>query len=320
MIEKRTSAFAMLLVLALVGSAISGAVVASGGSAAVNGPDSAAPGEEVTIFFEITNTGDEDSSHYLEAGKPSGWDVTNREDDGADWSSARQTWSWDVIAAGNSKTPAYTLRIPEDEEPGTYTVSATAGDAGGDRDTATTEITVESESTATPTPTESPTPTPTAEPTPTATPEPTRTPTPTAEPTPTEEPTPTAAQTPTPTFAGGPEDEPSDETPTDTDAPTETGTDTPTDADPSTETDPETSAPTATPSADGTTESTTESNESTSAQTGTDQPATPTEATGGTDGGTSDTEGDGDGFGATPALLALAVAFAWFVATTRNRG
>ena len=156
MIRNRYIAVSIAIVL-LVAGALSVTVAATGGSVSSSGPNSANPGDQVTVSLELTNTGDEDSSHYLEVDKPASWDIVSRDDDGADWSSARQTWSWDVIRAGQSKNPSITLTIPEDAESGTYEVRGTAGDRGGDKDSTLQEITVESQQTSTPTPTSTPT-------------------------------------------------------------------------------------------------------------------------------------------------------------------
>ena len=156
MIRNRYIAVSIAIVL-LVAGALSVTVAATGGSVSSSGPNSANPGDQVTVSLELTNSGDEDSSHYLEVDKPASWDIVSRDDDGADWSSARQTWSWDVIRAGQSKNPSITLTIPEDAESGTYEVRGTAGDRGGDKDSTLQEIIVESQQTSTPTPTSTPT-------------------------------------------------------------------------------------------------------------------------------------------------------------------
>ena len=192
MTQKRRSGICVVSAL-LLAALLSVSVAASDASVTASAPDSAAPGDVVEVSFEITNSGDENGSHYLNVEKPEGWEIVSRDDDGAVWSSPRQSWSWDNIEPGASRSPAIRLQIPDDEESGTYEVTGIAGDAGGDEDSTTKTITVESESTSTPTPS----------PTPTGTPTPTSTETP--SPTPTESdsgstPTPTStADDPTPT-------------------------------------------------------------------------------------------------------------------------
>ena len=192
MTQKRRSGICVVSAL-LLAALLSVSVAASDASVTASAPDSAAPGDVVEVSFEITNSGDENGSHYLDVEKPEGWETVSRDDDGADWSPALQSWNWDNIEPGASRNPAIRLQIPDDEESGTYEVTGIAGDASGDEDSTTETITVESESTSTPTPS----------PTPTGTPAPTSTPTP--SPTPTEgnggsTPTPTStADDPTPT-------------------------------------------------------------------------------------------------------------------------
>ena len=201
MTQKRRSGICVVFAL-LLAALLSVSVAASDASVTASAPDSAAPGDVVEVSFEITNSGDENGSHYLGVEKPEEWEIVSRDDDGAEWSSPRQSWNWNNIEPGASRNPAIRLQIPDDEESGTYEVTGIAGDAGGDEDSTTETITVESESTSTPTP--SPTPTGTPTPTPTETPTPTSTETPTPSPTPT--PTSTADD-PTPT------DNPTDPTP-----------------------------------------------------------------------------------------------------------
>ena len=170
MTQKRRSGICVVSAL-LLATLLSVSVAASDASVTASAPDSAAPGDVVEVSFEITNSGDENGSHYLNVEKPEGWEIVSRDDDGAVWSSPRQSWNWDNIEPGASRSPAIRLQIPDDEESGTYEVTGIAGDAGGDEDSTTKTITVESESTSTPTPS----PTPTGTPTPTSTPSPTPT-------------------------------------------------------------------------------------------------------------------------------------------------
>ena len=157
MTRKRRSGIWVVSAL-LLAALLSVSVAASDASVTASAPDSAAPGDVVEVSFEITNSGDENGSHYLDVEKPEGWETVSRDDDGADWSSALQSWNWDNIESGASRNPAIRLQIPDDEESGTYEVTGTAGDAGGDKDNTTETITVESESTPTD---DDPTPTPT---------------------------------------------------------------------------------------------------------------------------------------------------------------
>jgi hypothetical protein len=182
--RRSTTGIALAVVLA---GALALSVAATGASVTSSGPDTAEPGDRVTVAFEITNSGDEEGSHFLDLGKPAEWSIESREDDGADWSPAATTWSWDNVEPGGSRNPSVTLAIPENASEGTYEVTGEGGDATGYDGNTTHEITVET-TTSTPTPTPTPTATPTPTPTdggggstPTATPTPVSTPTPTAD-------------------------------------------------------------------------------------------------------------------------------------------
>ena len=201
MTQKRRSGICVVFAL-LLAALLSVSVAASDASVTASAPDSAAPGDVVEVSFEITNSGDENGSHYLGVEKPEEWEIVSRDDDGAEWSSPRQSWNWNNIEPGASRNPTIRLQIPDDEESGTYEVTGIAGDAGGDEDSTTETITVESESTSTPTP--SPTPAETPSPTPTETPTPTSTETPTPTSTADDStPTPTStADDPTPSEGG----------------------------------------------------------------------------------------------------------------------
>ena len=203
-------------------------------------PNNADAGDEVKVSFSLTNTGNNDSSYILNVDQiPDDWEIVDREDDGGTYKESNTRWAFQTIKPGETKNPSLTFKIPDDEDTGSYTVSAEAEDNDeGVRDTTSETINVQGDETPTPTPetpteptpTDEPTPTPTfaddddddddetATPTPeTPTPETPETPTPTADtPTPTPEtPTPTA-DTPTPT----------PETPTDTfESPSETSPD-----------------------------------------------------------------------------------------------
>ena len=215
MTQKRRSGICVVSAL-LLAALLSVSVAASDASVTASAPDSAAPGDVVEVSFEITNSGDENGSHYLNVEKPEGWEIVSRDDDGAVWSSSQQSWHWDNIEPGASRNPAIRLQIPDDEESGTYEVTGIAGDAGGDEDSTTETITVESESTSTPTPSPTPTGTPSLTPTGTPAPTPTGTPTPTSTETPSPTPTGTPSSTPTGTPSSTPTEGDGGSTPTPT--------------------------------------------------------------------------------------------------------
>ena len=193
MTTKSESTIAIALVVVML-ITVPASVVAQSTSVDASGPSSPKePGDEVTIQFELTNTGDENGSGALEHTVPDGWEVVSTQDDGGQYSDDQNGWLWsrtdgEEIDPGESREPSVTFEIPSDEESGNYDITGTGqvGNSTTDSDTAT--VTVQDQTEETPTP---------------ATPTP-ETPT---EPTPTDEPTPTL------TFAGDDEDDDDDETP-----------------------------------------------------------------------------------------------------------
>jgi len=203
------------LALAVAVMAVLGATVATAEPAAlgVRAPSDAQPGEEITVRYTLSNTGEADSGYILDAAAlPEGWSIVDRNDDGGVWKASETKWLFQTVPVDNSVTPSLTVSIPNDAAEGSYTLTATALDSSGVVATASDGLQVRTPTpTPTPEPTPEPTPAPTPEPTPAPTPEPT-TAAPTPEPTtaePTPEPT-TAEPTPEPTTA-----EPTTEAPTD---------------------------------------------------------------------------------------------------------
>jgi hypothetical protein len=167
-----------------------------------NGPTTA--GATVTVYFEITNTGDNTSAYILNVESiPNSWNIEDRDDDGGFWKSSSSRWLFQTIDPGESRNPSLTFNVPAGAS-GDYTIDGEAYDNDGVVDTTSTTIAVVQ---ATPTPEPTPTDdddaefgTPTPEPS-TATAAPTATETATAVPTTTE--TPTATATPSPTETVG---------------------------------------------------------------------------------------------------------------------
>jgi len=162
-------------------------------------PNNADAGDEVTVSFSLTNTGNNESAYILNVDQiPDDWEIVDREDDGGTYKESDTRWLFQTIKPGETRNPSLTFKIPDDEDTGSYTVSAEAKDNDeGVRDTTSETINVQG-----------PTPTPTPA-------------------TPTEEPTPTDEPTPTPTFA---DDDDDDETATPTE-PDDDETATPTEPD-----------------------------------------------------------------------------------------
>ncbi|WP_254840908.1 NEW3 domain-containing protein [Natronomonas marina] len=211
--DSKLKVAAGIVALLIVGSVLSATVIAEPGTVTADGPNTAEPGDQVTVDFTITNTGNNDSAYALDHTIPSDWTVVSTSDAGGTYSDGKSEWVFQTIQPGDSKEPSVTFQIPNDAQTGDYTVEGVGKDQNGPVDSDSTTITVES-----------PTPTPTPEP-------PTPTPTP-------------GPDTPTPTFVDDDDDDEPD-TPTPTDQPgTATPTDEPETATPTDEVEPGTATPT----------------------------------------------------------------------------
>ena len=167
MTTKSESTIAVALVVVML-ITVPASVVAQSTSVDASGPSSPKePGEEVTIQFTLTNTGDENGSGALEHTVPDGWEVVDTQNDGGQYSDEQDAWLWsrtddEEIEPGESRNPSVTFRIPSDEESGNYGITGTGqvGNSTTDSDTATVRVQDQTNGTPTPTPTDG-TPTPT---------------------------------------------------------------------------------------------------------------------------------------------------------------
>jgi PGF-CTERM protein len=72
---------------------------------------STTPGGEVTVTFDLTNTGDDARAYILEVAKPS--DVTIVDQSGPNWDGT-DSWLWQTIEPDETKTASVVLSVPED--------------------------------------------------------------------------------------------------------------------------------------------------------------------------------------------------------------
>ena len=116
-------------------------------------PNNADAGDKVTVSFSLTNTGDNESAYILNVDQiPDDWEIVDREDDGGTYKESNTRWAFQTIKPGETKNPSLTFKIPDDEDPGSYTVSAEAKDnEEGVRDTTSETINVQGDETPTPT-------------------------------------------------------------------------------------------------------------------------------------------------------------------------
>jgi len=116
-------------------------VTLSSGALASSGPDTAAPGETVTVSFTATNRKSSADARILNLSAPEGWTIVDRADDGGSWKASEQKWLFQTVDAGDSRTPAVTMRIPDDAS-GTGTVGAELRDDSGVTGSTTQSITI----------------------------------------------------------------------------------------------------------------------------------------------------------------------------------
>ena len=125
-----------VVVAALLTVVFSAPVTAESGTVSVNAPDSASPGDEVTVMFEVTNTGEESSSYILDLSLPEGYTIIDRVDNDGQWNSGESKWLWQTIETGDfdTKFAEVVVEIPEDAK-STDTISAELKSPTGIQDT-----------------------------------------------------------------------------------------------------------------------------------------------------------------------------------------
>jgi PGF-CTERM protein len=102
-------------------------------------------GENLTVSFNLTNTGDETRGYVLNLTKsiPDTFTIANHTDDGGTYSTSGPSWVWTGIESGSSANPSVTLQVPESAS-GEYGVFGQAKVSGGVAAEANTTINVES--------------------------------------------------------------------------------------------------------------------------------------------------------------------------------
>lgn len=130
-----------VVVTALLTVVFPAPVAAESGTVSVNAPDSASPGDEVTVSFKVTNTGEEPSSYILDLSLPEGYTITDRVDNDGQWKSGESKWLWQTIETGNSDTKVVEIDVetPEDAS-SSGTISAELKTATGIEETTSISI------------------------------------------------------------------------------------------------------------------------------------------------------------------------------------
>lgn len=105
---------------------------------------SAAAGETLTVSAKIYNNGAGPAENLTIAVRdvPAGWTVAGREDGGGAYDADAMRWRWESLPLQAFADPLMTFQVPEDAEPGTYTVTLVADSAHRDFDPVTVTVEV----------------------------------------------------------------------------------------------------------------------------------------------------------------------------------
>lgn len=133
---KLATAFVILMLV----SSLPVPVAAESGTVTSSGPDVTVTGSEITILFDIQNTGSQPEPYILELALPSGWEVVDHTDDGATWSSSKSKWLWQRIDVDETRTATVTIQIPDDASQ-SAPVEGILKSSAGDLQTTTHDIT-----------------------------------------------------------------------------------------------------------------------------------------------------------------------------------
>ena len=125
--------------------AVSGGAAAEPATASATGPDSAAPGETVTISVTISNSGENPGGYVGDVSLPDGWSVSEQTADGAIWNDGDRSWLWQSINAGDSVNPSISVTIPSNETAGSYDIETAVKSNEGIEANATHTIEIQGE-------------------------------------------------------------------------------------------------------------------------------------------------------------------------------
>lgn len=89
------------------------------------------PGGGVVVTFEITNTGEVPAALIISVDDQSPYSIESREDDGGIWSAVKQSWLFQTVEPGESRSPSLTLSVPETASGGEHTIAAECLTTGG---------------------------------------------------------------------------------------------------------------------------------------------------------------------------------------------
>ncbi|MBB6647437.1 PKD domain-containing protein [Halobellus ruber] len=90
------------------------------------GPEEAAPGDRVSVSFNLTNPRNASREFVVDVVLPSGWRVVNQSGDGGTWNATRTAWRWQRLDANESVAPSVTVSVPGNETGGDATVRGIA--------------------------------------------------------------------------------------------------------------------------------------------------------------------------------------------------
>lgn len=134
----------------LVGAIVIGVLLAPSGVVAqqatvtTDAPETASPGETITVSVTLTNAKPSQENYIADVSLPDGWTVKSHTDDGGTWNGGNVKWLWQNIPANISVTPTLTVPVPAETTGGSRTIEVAAKSASGTEDTATHTIDIPS--------------------------------------------------------------------------------------------------------------------------------------------------------------------------------
>ena len=112
-------------------------VVAQQATVTTDAPETASPGETITVSVTLTNAKSSQENYIADVSLPDRWTVESHTDDGGTWNGGDVKWLWQNIPANSSVTPSLTVTVPAETTGGSVAIATTAKSAAGTEDTAT---------------------------------------------------------------------------------------------------------------------------------------------------------------------------------------
>ena len=106
-------------------------VVAQQATVTTDAPETASPGETITVSVTLTNAKSNQENYIADVSLPDGWTVESHTDDGGTWNGGDVKWLWQNIPANSSVTPSLTVTVPAETTSGSVAIATTVKSAAG---------------------------------------------------------------------------------------------------------------------------------------------------------------------------------------------